>query len=169
MGYVILQLALTIDNYIARLDGSVDFLDPIDDSFNNQFKNFIDSIDSMIMGRNTYEVMLKFGDIPFKNKKIFVLTHDVNRYTHPDIIFTDINIKKLVDQLDGNIWLFGGANLITHFMDENLVDELQLYTVPKTTGSGISLFNKHDQNNEWTLISHERFSDNLYTIYRKNK
>lgn len=169
MGYVILQLAQTIDNFIARLDGSVDFLDPIDDSFNEQFEKFSNSIDAIIMGRNTYEVMLKLGDIPFKEKKVFVLTHDVNKYEHPGIIFTDMKIKKLINQLDGNIWLFGGANLITHFMDENLVDELQLYTVPKTIGTGISLFNKHNQSNEWTLVSHESFSSNLYAIYKKVK
>jgi dihydrofolate reductase len=67
MGYTILQVALTLDGYISREDDSVDFLDAIDDSFSDHFNSFVSSIDSIVMGSKTYEVMLSFGDIPYKN------------------------------------------------------------------------------------------------------
>ncbi|BCR35825.1 dihydrofolate reductase family protein [Mariniplasma anaerobium] len=169
MGYVILQVAVSLDGYISRKDHSVDFLETIDPSFQNHFTSFIDSIDFIIMGSKTYDVMLKFGDIPFKDKNIYVLTKRTYESTNENIIFTEMPIKGLTDELSGNIWLFGGASVIQSFMKNNLVDELQLYIVPKTIGDGIPLFYEHNQLNNWKLISHEKFSDNLYVIYKKQK
>jgi dihydrofolate reductase len=167
MSYVILQVALTLDGYISRKDDSVDFLDAIDNSFVNHFNSFINSIDTIFMGSKTYEVMLSFGDIPYQNKKIYVCTTKNYETKNSNITFTSKPLKDLINGIDGNIWLFGGARLIQSFMKENLVDELQLFIVPKTIGIGIPLFYDHDHFNNWSLISHENFADNLYVVYKK--
>lgn len=166
MSYVILQVAVSLDGYISRKDDSVDFLDAIDDSFSNHFNSFVSSIDSIVMGSNTYEVMLSFGDIPYKDKKIYVCTSKSYKNDH-HTTFTSKPIKNLIHEIKGNIWLFGGAKLIQSFMQEDLVDELQLFIVPKTIGNGIPLFYEHNRFNNWRLVSHQNFSDNLYLIYKK--
>lgn len=167
MGYVILQVAVSLDGYIAKKDDSVDFLETIEPSFENRFASFLNSIDIIVMGSKTYEIMLEFGDIPFKNKRIYVLSKHTYKSKDTHVIFTNKSIKDLTDEISGNIWLFGGARIIQSFMKNDLVDELQLFIVPKTIGDGIPLFYEHNQLNHWKLISHENFADNLYIIYKK--
>ena len=53
MAYVILQVALTVDGYIARKNGSVDFLTPMGSAFTQRFIDFVSSIDVMVMGNST--------------------------------------------------------------------------------------------------------------------
>ena len=87
MSYIILQLALTLDGYIARKDGSVDFLDDMGSTdFTESFNTFVKNIDTLIMGRGTYDKMLEYGDIPFKDKKIFVLTSKKLTSTQKNIV-----------------------------------------------------------------------------------
>lgn len=169
MGYVILQVAVSLDGYISRKDHSVDFLDTIDPSFQSHFTSFINSIDVIVMGSKTYDVMLKFGDIPFKDKTIYVLTRKTYESKNDNIIFTSKPINDLIDMTFGNVWLFGGASIIQSFMKNNLIDELQLFIVSKTIGDGIPLFYEHNQLDHWTLISHEHFKDDLYVVYKKQK
>jgi dihydrofolate reductase len=169
MSYVILQVAVSLDGYISRKDHSVDFLDTIKESFQKYFDAFINSIDVIIMGSKTYDVMLKFGDIPFNDKKIFILTRKTYENKNKNIIFTSDSLKNILTTISGNVWLFGGASVIQSFMKQNLIDELQLFIVPKSIGEGIPLFLDHDQLNHWKLISHENFNDNLYIIYKKIK
>jgi dihydrofolate reductase len=169
MRYVILQVAISLDGYISRKDHSVDFLDNIEPSFQKHFETFINTIDVIIMGSKTYDVMLKFGDIPFKDKKIYVLTRKKYTSHMKNIIFTSHSLTDLMDEISGRVWLFGGASVIQSFMKHNLIDELQLFIVAKTIGDGIPLFLDHNQLDHWKLISHENFKDDLYIVYKKIK
>ena len=167
MSYVILQLAVTLDGYIARIDNRVDFLDEIDESFTSRFKSFLISIDTIIMGKKTYEVMLTLGDFPFKDKMIYVLSSQ--KSVNPDsfVTFTSENTINLVKRLEGNIWLFGGAKTIQSFLKDDLVDEMQLFIIPKMIGEGIPLFLEQKIESNWTLVSNEKFSNNLFVTYKK--
>ena len=167
MNHVILQVAATLDGYIARKDDRVDFLDQIDDSFLPYFNAFIDSIETIIMGRKTYEVMLTLGDIPYKDKTIYVLSSKNPLVLDTNVTFTNETINSLLKRIKGNIWLFGGAKTIQSFLQEDLVDELQLFIVPKMIGQGIPLFLDYQNNSNWNLVSSTRFNDNLFVIYKK--
>jgi dihydrofolate reductase len=167
MNYVTLQLALTLDGYIARKDGSVDFLDDINSSFKDEFEKFINSVNTIIMGRGTYEKMLKFGEIPFKDKKIYVLTSKKLQSNKKNIEFTDKSIEQLLEELNDKIWLFGGSKVIQSFMNLDLIDEYQLYIVPKVIGEGIPLFLKNNGLSNLKLIKHEQFSNDVLLVYKK--
>ena len=93
MRKVKLQLAMSLDGYIARLDGNVDFLSVMHDSLTEDFNSFVISIDTIVMGRGTYEVMMGFGEIPFQDKKIIVMTSKDLSSNHGNIVFSHESIS----------------------------------------------------------------------------
>jgi len=167
MNYVILQLALTLDGYIARKDGSVDFLDDINSSFKDEFDSFVNSVNKIIMGRGTYEKMLEFGEIPFKDKQIYVLTSKEFHSNQKNIVFTSKNIETLLKEMDCKIWLFGGSKVIQSFMNLDLIDEYQLYIVPKIIGEGIPLFIENNGLSNLKLFKHEQYNNDILLVYKK--
>lgn len=169
MAYVTLQLALTLDGYIAGKDGNVDFLDEVNKSFENDFNTFIKDMDTIIMGRGTYEKMLKFGEIPFKDKKIYVLTSKDLYSDEKNIIFTNEDINDLVNKEDKKIWLFGGSKVIQSFVNFNLIDEFQLYIVPKIIGDGIPLFLDNKGLSNLKLMKHRKYDEDILLVYKRVK
>ncbi|NCC71526.1 dihydrofolate reductase, partial [bacterium] len=138
---IILYIAISLDGFIATKDGSVKWLDKYNESKENMgYDDFIKSIDIVIMGNTTYQQILSFDcDYPYKNKKGYVFS---NKKTKKDenITFVSGNIKKIINELEGNIWLVGGANLTNQFINYNLIDEFILFTMPILLGKGIRLF-----------------------------
>lgn len=167
MSYVIVQLALSLDGYIARKNGDVDFLGDMNTEFTEEFNSFVHSIDTIIMGRGTYEKMLEFGEMPFKNKKIYVLTKQKLKSNEPHVTFTKTNISSLCQEIDGNIWLFGGSKVIKSFINLGLVDEFQLLYVPQIIGEGIPMFLNSSGMKDLTLVKHEHYGDSLFVVYKK--
>ena len=168
MSYIILQLALTLDGYIARKDGSVDFLDDMGSTdFTESFNTFVKNIDTLIMGRGTYDKMLEYGDIPFKDKKIFVLTSKKLTSKQKNITFTSDPIESVVKKANNNIWLFGGSKVIQSFVNLDLIDEMQLYIVPKVIGEGIPLFLENNGLSTLKLVKHENYNNDVLLVYKR--
>ncbi len=167
MSYVILQLAVSLDGYIARKDGSVDFLDNMESAFSDEFNKFVNYVDVLVMGRNTYEVMLNFGGIPFKGKKVYVLTSKELTSDNEGIIFTNEDIKSIVEKEEGIIWLFGGAKVIQSFINENLIDEFQIHVVPHIIGEGIPMFLESKELKNLTLVSSNQYGNSVHLVYKK--
>ena len=167
MSYITLQLAVSLDGYIARKDGSVDFLEEMESTASKKFYEFVNTIDTIIMGRTTYEVMLKFGGVPFKDQKIYVLTSKKMSSDQKNIIFTNDSIESIVKNEKGHIWLFGGAKVIQSFMNLGLVDEFQLHIVPQIIGEGIPLFLENIGMKDLQLVDHEKFGNSILLTYKK--
>lgn len=165
MANVILQLAVSLDGYIARTDGSVDFLGDMGESTTSMFEQFLAKIDVIVMGRSTYDQMLTFGDIPFQDKRIIVLSTRPLTKTYPHVEQQHIYPKDLVQTIDGTIWLFGGANVIETFLKDNLVDRLEVFTVSQVIGDGIPLFPKGLSLSQLKLVHVEQFGNNVLTVY----
>ncbi len=132
---------MSLDGFIATKDGSVKWLDQFNNSGEDMgYNDFIKPIDIVIMGDTTYQQILGFDcDYPYKKQKGYVFS---NKKTGKDenVTFVSGNIKKIVDKLEGNIWLVGGANLANQFIKSNLIDEFILFTMPVLLGDGIKLF-----------------------------
>lgn len=158
MSKVILNLAVSLDGYIARDDGSVDWLDNLDtDGSDLGLTDFIDSVGSIITGRISFEHTKKLSDghWPFKNKETFVITN--GSYEDEDKIkFINRDLNKLVKDLKRNelknIWLFGGGNLIKYFREQNLIDEYIITMIPKMLGTGKKLFHSTLDTSKLELI-----------------
>lgn len=143
---VILYIAMSIDGFIATKDGSVKWLDKFNNSGGDMgYNDFIKLIDIVIMGNTTYQQILGFDcDYPYQNQKGYVFS---NKKTGKDenVTFVSGNIKELVDKLEGNIWLVGGANLVNQFIESKLIDEFIIFTMPVLLGEGIRLFKESNK------------------------
>ena len=139
MRNVVLGLDITIDSYIARLNGAVDFLFmPKDYSMAPFFK----TIDTAIMGRKTLDVALKMGgSFGGSSMATYVFSRSKPAGERDGIVFTNESpatfISKLRERRGKNIWLMGGGELARDFLTADLVDELYLGVVPILLGQNV--------------------------------
>ncbi|BAY45002.1 bifunctional deaminase-reductase-like protein [Scytonema sp. HK-05] len=135
-----LFIASSLDGYIARTSGEVDWLFTDSDY---GYKEFFDQIDTVLMGSKTYYQVLTFGEYPYKGKESFVFSKTVQAETDNNVEFVKGNWKGFINTLrqsnGGDIWLVGGAQTIHYFMKHGFIDELILSIHPIILGSGIPL------------------------------
>ncbi len=142
---VILYIAMSLDGYIAKEDGSVDWLENAGNGVEGSYLEFYNTIDTIIMGRKTYDQILTFGEWGYKGKNTYVLTADTSKNTdNPNIEFVDTDVEALTIRLKqesgSNIWLLGGAEIINAFLERRLIDEYRITVIPVIIGAGIPLF-----------------------------
>lgn len=137
-----LFIASSLDGYIARTSGEIDWLFTDADY---GYSEFFDSIDTVIMGGKTYRQILEFGEYPYKGKKVFVFSKTLQGKTD-DVEFVGEDIKSFINRLrndsGGDIWLVGGGEIIHDFIKHGLLDELILSIHPIILGDGIPLIVK---------------------------
>ena len=97
---VILYIAMSLDGYIAKEDGSVDWLENAGNGVEGSYLEFYNTIDTIIMGRKTYDQILTFGEWGYKGKNTYVLTADTSKNTdNPNIEFVDTDVEALTIRL----------------------------------------------------------------------
>jgi dihydrofolate reductase len=166
MRKVVLGLGISLDGYIARPDGAVDFLFmPKDYSMGP----FFATIDTMVMGRKTYDVSLKMGGSYNDSKtKSYVFSHSQPAGERGDVTFVNESPKGFVEQLrkfpGKNIWLMGGGELARDFLKDDVVDELYIGIVPVLIGEGLPLFPSGFPQREFSLLENKTFSKGLITL-----
>ena len=151
MGKIILNIASSLDGYVARENGAVDWLPEIEES---GFAEFLKTVDTVIMGKTTYDQVLAFGEYPYKGMKSYVFTksgapNDENAEFVSDV---DRLVKEDLSDSDRNVWLVGGAGIITSFLNKGYVDEIILSIIPVVLGKGIALFQDIEQETGLELI-----------------
>ena len=146
-------IATSVDGFIARKDGSVDWL-PTGESADGEeasgedlgFQGFMDSVDALVMGRNTYEMVQSFGEWPYGDTPVVVLSRNPAEITSPlpeTVSCSSESPRELLDRLSlagvKHVYVDGGAT-IRGFLAESLIDEITIRTVPIAIGDGIPLF-----------------------------
>jgi dihydrofolate reductase len=136
-------IATSIDGFIARPDGTFDFLSIVERPGEDYgFADFFATIDALVIGRNTYETALGFPEWPYAGKRCLVLTHRETPSLHGEQFFSG-EPAALLDQLAlsgaQRLYVDGGA-VIRQFLTEGLIDDLTLSIVPFLLGKGIALF-----------------------------
>jgi dihydrofolate reductase len=163
---VVLGVGISLDGYIARPNGEVDFLFmPKDYSM----APFFATIDTAIMGRKTYDVARKMGGGSFRSPiKSYVFSHSQPPGERDGVMFTNQSPTELVGELrkraGKNIWLMGGGELARGFLKADLVDELHLGVVPVLLGEGIPLFPAGFPQQEFSLIENKSYSKGLIAV-----
>ncbi len=135
-----LFIASSLDGYIAREDGSIDWLP---ENTESGYDEFYKTVDTVLMGRKTYEQVLTFGAYPYKENKSYVFTRSPDQKKDENVKFvSDVEevTKELVSSTGKDIWLVGGADLVSDFLNHNLIDEIILSIIPVSIGKGIPLF-----------------------------
>lgn len=144
----------SIDGFIAHPDGGLDFLKPFESGDNGYFA-FMDTIDTLVIGRETYELVLTFPDWPYEGKRVVVLTHRPIQPKRGETTHSGA-LKPLFERLAAEgvkrIYLDGGK-AVQQGLEEDLVDELTISTVPRTLGAGRPLLGGNPSLKAWKLVS----------------
>lgn len=151
-----LQIAVSVDGFIADKDGSVAFLEKYNDT-GFDFEALISSFDLMIQGGVTYRQVLGFGTWPYGKVPHIVISREETR-TPPgvDVRFHRGTVQALVRKLEsveGDIWLIGGRQTINSFIEAGVRPRLELAIVPELLGEGIRLFDMADWRGGLELVS----------------
>lgn len=143
-----LFIAMSLDGYIADSKGGVDWLNGQgnDDENVDTYSEFSKTIDTILMGWNTYHQVateLSPKEWVYKEFTTYVITH--NEHTSSDKIrFVNINpvelVKRLKEEKGKDVWICGGANLVQQLVNEDLIDYYYITVIPTLLGSGIRLF-----------------------------
>ncbi len=171
MRKIILGIAMSLDAYIARENGAVDWLRMEDlTEAAEEGKEFFASIDTILFGRKTYEKGLEMGG-GFGGVMNYVFTRTQRESKSENIRFVSENVKEFIEDLkrqDGkNILLMGGGDLAKTFFEAGLIDKIILSIQPTILGKGIPLFLPHERQTELELIDVKtRRSGSVQISYR---
>lgn len=141
-------IATSLDGFIARENGAIDWLPDFDpnDGDDYGYRAFFESVDAVVMGRNTYELVQTFGRWPYGKMRVVVLTSrpleipDSIAATVESMSGTPGEIVRRMEERGANHLYIDGGNTIQRFLAEGLIQRLIITRVPVLIGRGIPLF-----------------------------
>ncbi len=142
----IYYVAASLDGLIAGPGGDLSWLETYtgtDEDYG--FREFIDSIETLVMGSKTYEQLVEFGPWPYGEKPTYIATkRDLPPAEGAELRFRDGRSSALLQEIKceshGDIWLVGGGALAGDMLENNLIDEVRLFVIPVLLGEGVPLF-----------------------------
>ncbi len=148
-------IAISLDGYISRKDGSIDWLNKANERVPSGedcgFSEFFNSVDTLIMGRNSYEQVLTFKQWPYESKPVIVLSSkkiSIPEFLPKTVSMSSESPKELVKRLSLNktqhLYVDGGIT-IQRFLNAGLIDEMTITIIPILLGEGKPLFDKLDK------------------------
>lgn len=162
------QMAVTLDGFIARKDGEIDWIpQEVKDAIGKVYS----SAKTLISGSNTYNYIFeRWGGWPYKGKQTFVIASSPYDVVKNDSIkfITDNpfdEIRQLKEHTETDLVVLGGGKVITSLINTGLLDELTVYTVPLMLGEGIPFIGK-TIGSEWELSGSTLDSGTSSATYR---
>lgn len=141
---VILFIAASLDGYIADAEGNIDWLLKAEGEDDNGYDEMYRRVDTVVMGRKTYEDVLVLTDsFPYSDKDCYVFsTSRMGNDGHVSFIQGDVAEWLQNKQLESGsgIWVIGGTEIIDPLLEAELIDEYIITFTPDLLGSGIPLF-----------------------------
>jgi dihydrofolate reductase len=162
MGRTQYYAAATLDGYIADPDDGIDWLMGYEGSYEGEgaepgpmseggsYERFYDEVGALVSGSTTYEFVLEHGGWPYGDKPFWVLSsRDLANpeSDEADVRIVNAKVADLHEEMlaaagDRNLWVVGGGNVASQFVDAGLLDELLLTVVPVVLGDGKPLFDR---------------------------
>ena len=165
---IIAYVAMSIDGFIAAKDGGVGWLDPY---FIPElgFHEFLASIDTVLMGRNSYDQILGFKRWPYPGKTSFVVTgRPLTRIEGGSrVLAADPGSMRhaLNEAGSRRVWAVGGAITYRGLFANGLIGELRLFVVPELLGDGKPLFLAQNRPASAQLIGERRYSNGIAELH----
>ncbi|KGP91782.1 hypothetical protein N780_15485 [Pontibacillus chungwhensis BH030062] len=168
---VILYIATSLDGYIADQNGGVDWLHQFEGYHDFGYHEFMETIDTTLMGRRTYEHVLQLADeFPYRDKTNYVFS-TTQTGSNEHVQFTkeapEAFIESLKKQRGKDIWIVGGASLLKDFIALDLIDEFKIFTMPVLLGDGIPLFERPLEEKKLSLKEVKQYGDVIESTYIK--
>lgn len=171
-----LFIATSLDGYIAKPNDDLSFLKLVEkDGEDYGYSEFTANIDTIILGRKTYDFVLKeIGSSHYDNgqRDFYVITRTERPKIGRTTFYTG-NLTELVQQLKSesglNIYCDGGAEIINELLQHDLIDELIISIIPVLVGNGTRLFKDNRPEQELEFMSAKSFDTGLIQLYYKRK
>src|SRR6266700_2630139 len=159
MRKIIVYIATSADGFIARKDGAVDWLDRPRPKGNYGMGDFFKSIDTILLGRKTYDIFLRFlkegRAAPKKVAEGFeFVTEPIKKFA-----------RRLRPKKGKGIWMMGGGGIIASFLDAGEIDEFFIHVIPILIGEGIPLIAPRHRTVPLKLLSSRKFSDGVVRLH----
>ncbi len=164
-----LFIAVSADGFIATKDGDISFLNQVEMPGEDYgYSDFLKTVDTILMGRKTYEKVLSFGhDFSTVDKNIVVITRNKEFKNHKNIQFHSHLIQFINEELPKpgkDIFCDGGAEIIQQLLNAGLVSEMTLSIIPFLLGDGIRLFDELAASNKLSLIHSKSYASGLVQL-----
>jgi dihydrofolate reductase len=167
-----LFVATSLDGYIAARDGDVSWRFHDGDY---GYESFLAGIDTVLLGRRTYEMALSLARWPYPDRKVVVFTRgDTLCVISPNTIATSRIPADIVGELrarDGkDLWLVGGSKLVRECLDAGLIDDIIVSIHPILLGDGVSFVAPGTARAPLTLAAERRYPTGLVQLsYRVDR
>lgn len=154
-------VAVSLDGFLARKDGTVDWLsnyaEPLGTPYD--YEPFYQTVSAVVMGRKTYDTVLSFGEYPYQGKPGLVLSKEAGfQVNESGVESVSSDWKEKLETLKASVkdrvWLVGGGEVASLFVNENLLDEIILTIIPETIGTGIQWLGNTPLSAGWLLSEH---------------
>lgn len=162
---IVCYIAESLDGYIATEDDSLDWLFKVDGEGDAGYSEFMETVDTVVMGRRTYDWVMEMenGEYPYEGIKSYVFSRTIWASDSVDVEFIDMAIPAFAEKLKSNpgknIWVIGGSALLAGFLEAGLIDEFIISIAPVTIGTGIPLFQKSVLTTEYKLKDVRRYGE----------
>lgn len=169
---VILYIAMSLDGYIATPTGSLDWLSLVEVPGQDYgYEDFVQQVDTVIMGRKTYEKVLSFGiEFPHKGRMCYVISSSQSG-SDENVTYYGGDLSELIAQIrmqpGKNIFIDGGAQVVNSLMRSDLIDDYILSVIPVFLGSGIRLFKEDRPEMSLSLLSVTNYESGLVQMHYK--
>ena len=163
-------IAASLDGYIAKHDDDISFLSLVEQPGEDYgYAGFIDTIDTVIIGRKTYDKVQAMGIEYLRADKEYHIVTRTPRAQEGNIRFYTGDLKTLIEELkqqDGkHIFVDGGAEVVNQLIAMDLVDEYIVSLIPVLLGDGIRLFQDGRPEQNLTFVSSKSFEKGLVQLH----
>jgi dihydrofolate reductase len=168
---LILYISCSLDGYIAGPNDDLSFLNLMQlEGEDYGYQAFVDSVDTVIVGRRTYDWVVNQGyDFPHTDKECYILSSQP-RQKQGSLTFYQGDLKELVQRLKSSnsskhIFCDGGAQVVHQLLAAQLIDEIILSVVPVLLGAGTRLFNDDRPQQTLELLSSKSYESGLLQLH----
>lgn len=164
-------IAASADGFVASDGGGVDWLDPYTDPSGYGYNDFYADIETLVMGRATYDQVQNFGTWPYDDKPTYVVTRRPLDKAAPACVQA-LALNELVSTVSawradadkGDVWIVGGPASTAPLIAANLIDTYELSIMPDLLGTGIRLFADGTPPGHLKLLSHKAYADGVLSL-----
>lgn len=166
---MILYIAMSLDGYIAKPDDDLSFLSMVEKEGEDYgYADFISTVDTVIMGRKTYDWVIKQVDFPHSDKDAYIITRTARAPIGRTVFYTaDLSelVKTLKSAQGKNIFCDGGAEIVNELLKKDLIDEMIISVIPILLGSGTRLFKDGRPEQKLILVNAKTFDTGLTQLH----
>ena len=173
---IIVYIATSVDGYIARPDGDVEWLNRRPRNFDYGMRALYRTIDTTLLGRKTYDFALDYqkkkmggkGRIFDSKVANYVFSHRPPKSAAPGVEFVTEPVKNFARRLrvqpGKHIWMMGGGELIASFLDAGEIDEFDIHVIPVFIGEGIPLIAPRHRDISLNLRTARKYPDGVVRL-----